>query len=293
MAPYFLTVQGRNSDMIDTILQYLSFPFVRYTLIVSILVALCASVLGVVLVLKRFSFIGDGLSHVAFGVMAVAAVAGLTNELLIVLPVTMLAAILLLFQGQRTKIKGDAALAMISVGALAVGYLLMNLFSTSSNIAGDVCSTLFGSTNLVTLSKTDVILCSSLALVVLISFVLFYHRIFSITFDEQFSAAAGLHAKRCNLFIALLSSVVIVLAMELVGSLLISALIVFPAMSAMRIFKSYLSVTVCAACVSVFCAATGVFVSILASTPIGATIVAVNILIFLLCYLVGVVTRKA
>ena len=267
-------------ELFEKLTLYFSYPFVRYALIVGVLVSLCSSLLGVTLVLKRFSFIGDGLSHVAFGAMAVAAVVGLTNEMLLVLPITVVSAILLLRTGQNAKIKGDAAIAMISVGALAVGYLLMNLFSTSSNLSGDVCSTLFGSTSILTLTGTEVLLCIVLSVAVLAAFVFFYNKIFCVTFDEQFARATGTKAGLYNLLIAVIVAVIIVLAMNLVGSLLISALVIFPALSAMRVFGSFRSVTVCAAVLSVCCSALGILISILAGTPVGSTIVAVDIVAF-------------
>ena len=273
--------------MIETIVLYFQFPFVRYALIVGVLIALCSSLLGVTLVLKRFSFIGDGLSHVAFGAMAVAGILNLTDNLLFVMPVTVLCAILLLKTGQNTRIKGDAAIAMISVGALAVGYLLMNLFSSSTNLSGDVCSTLFGSASILTLTKGEVWLCAVLSLAVVIIFVLFYNKIFAVTFDEDFARAAGTRVEAYNLLIAVVVAVIIVLAMNLVGSLLISALIIFPAMSAMRLFRSFKSVTVCSAVLSVCCAMTGILVSVLAGTPAGSTIVAVDIAAFLVCTLIA------
>lgn len=273
--------------MIQTLSLYFSYPFVRYAMVVGVLIALCSSLLGVTLVLKRFSFIGDGLSHVAFGAMAIAAVLNLTDRMLIVLPITVICAVLLLRTGQNAKIKGDAAIAMISVGALAFGYLLMSMFSTSSNLSGDVCGTLFGSTSILTLTKTEVWVCTILSAAVLVLFVLFYHRIFDVTFDESFAQAAGTHVDAVNLMIAVITAVIIVLAMNLVGSLLISALIIFPALSAMRIFRSFLSVTVCAAVVSVVCTAVGILISILAGTPVGSTVVAVDVAAFALCSLTG------
>ena len=273
--------------MLNTLLLYLSYPFVRYALIVGVLIALCSSLLGVTLVLKRFSFIGDGLSHVAFGAMAIAAVLNVGSQMLIVLPITVVCAVLLLRTGQNTKIKGDAAIAMISVGALAFGYLLMNLFSTSSNLSGDVCGALFGSTSILTLTRTEVTLCIGLSAAVLSFYLVFYHRIFDVTFDENFSRAAGTRVEATNLIIAVITAVIIVLAMNLVGSLLISALIIFPALSAMRIFRSFLSVTLCAAVVSVSCAFLGILISILAGTPVGSTVVAVDVAAFALCALVG------
>jgi len=261
---------------------YLQFPFVQYALIVGVLIALCSSLLGVTLVLKRFSFIGDGLSHVAFGAMAVAGVLHLSDDMLFVLPATVIAAVLLLRTGKHTRIKGDAAIAMISVGALAVGYLLLSVFSTSANLSGDVCTTLFGSTSILTLTVAEVWLCIGLSVAVVIIFILFYNRIFAVTFDEDFARASGTRAEAYNLLIAIVIAVIIVLAMNLVGSLLISALIIFPAMSAMRLFKSFKGVTVCSAVLSVTCAVLGILISILWSTPVGSTIVAVDICAFLI-----------
>lgn len=274
-------------ELFEKLANYFQFPFVRYALIVGVLIALCSSLLGVTLVLKRFSFIGDGLSHAAFGGMAIASVANLTNDMLIVLPVTVVCAVLLLRTGQNTKIKGDASVAMISVGALAIGYLLMNLFSASSNLSGDVCSTLFGSTSILTLTQTEVWLCAILSVVVVAIFVLFYNKIFAVTFDENFAKATGTKANLYNLIIAVVIAVVIVLAMNLVGSLLISALVIFPALSAMRIFRNFLSATIASAALSVVCAFGGILVSILAGTPVGSTIVAADIVAFLLFSAVG------
>ncbi|MBR1738019.1 MAG: metal ABC transporter permease [Firmicutes bacterium] len=266
---------------------YLQYPFVIYALIVGILIALCSSLLGVTLVLKRFSFIGDGLSHVAFGAMALGTVMGLSNNMFLVLPITVIGAVLLLRTGQNTKIKGDAAIAMISVGALAFGYLIMNVFSTSSNLSGDVCSTLFGSTSILTLNKYEVILCAVLSAAVVLIFILFYNKIFAVTFDESFSRASGVKADRYNLLIAVIIAVIIVLAMNLVGSLLISALVIFPALSAMRIFHSFKTVTICSAVLSVLCAFCGIIISILFGTPVGSTIVAVDAVAFAVCILIG------
>ncbi len=278
------------ADIFNTLAFYLQKPFVVNAVIVGVLIALCSSLLGVTLVLKRYSFIGDGLSHVAFGAMAVAAVVGLTDDMPLVLAVTVISAVLLLRMGKNAKIKGDAAIAMISVGSLAVGYLLMNLFSTSSNISGDVCSTLFGSTSILTLSPFDVWMCVILSIVVVLFFVLFYNRIFSVTFDESFAQATGQRANVYNLLIAIVIAVIIVVSMQLVGSLLISALVIFPALSAMRVFKSFRSVTVCSAIVSVVCALTGLLTSILAGTPVGSTIVAADIVVFIIFSIIGKIT---
>ena len=274
------------------LMEYFQYPFVRYALIVGVLIALCSSLMGVTLVLKRFSFIGDGLSHVAFGAIAIASVLDLENDMLFVLPATVLCAILLLRAGQNAKIKGDAAIAMLSVGALAIGYLLMNLFSTSTNLSGDVCSTLFGSTSILTLTRQEVWLCVGLSVVVVAVFVIFYHKIFAVTFDETFARACGTRVGAYNLMIAVIIAVIIVLAMNLVGSLLISALVIFPALSAMRVFRSFLSVTICSAVLSVSCAASGILISILAGTPVGSTIVAVDILAFAVFSLAGKALKR-
>lgn len=284
------------SELWQTLVYYFQFPFVQYAMIVGLLIALCSSLLGVTLVLKRFSFIGDGLSHVAFGAMAVSAslntVISIENDMIIILPVTILSAILLLRTGQNTKIKGDAMIAMISVGALAVGYLLMNLFSNSPNISGDVCSTLFGATSILTLTLPEVWLCVIMALLVMIIFFVFYHKIFAVTFDENFATATGVNANAYNLLIAVITALIIVLAMNLVGSLLISALIIFPSLSAMRLFKSFKSVIICSAVISVICAGTGIILSILCSTPVGSTIVVADIAVFLLFSLLSCLMTK-
>ncbi len=278
--------------MIEMLALYFSYPFVRYAMAVGVLIALSSSLLGVSLVLKRFSFIGDGLSHVAFGAMAVATVLDVANDTAVVLPLTVLAAVFLLRTGQNAKLKGDAAIAMISVGALAFGYLVLNLFSKSANISGDVCSTLFGSTAILTLTRTDVWICVLMSVLVILIFLLFYHKIFAVTFDETFAQATGIRVGAYNLLIAVVTASVIVLAMKLVGSLLISALIIFPSLSAMRIFKSFRSVILASAVISVICASAGIFLSILASTPVGATVVCVNIAVFALASLAGVCFRR-
>lgn len=280
-------------EMLEKLGFYLvNYPFVRYALVVGVLIALCASLLGVTLVLKRFSFIGDGLSHVAFGAVAIAAVLNLTNNMLITAPVTVLCAILLLRTGQHTKIKGDAVVAMLSVGSLAIGYLLMNVFSTSSNLSGDVCTTLFGSTSILTLKPSDVWISLGLSALVLVVYLLFYHKIFAVTFDETFASATGTKAGRYNLLVAIITALVIVLAMNLVGSLLISALVIFPALSAMRVFKSFKGVILCAVILSVCTATLGILISILAGTPVGSTIVAVQIAAFAVFYVLGIFSGR-
>lgn len=278
--------------MLETLVRYFEYPFVRYALIVGVLIALCSSLLGVTLVLKRLSFIGDGLSHVAFGALAIASVLNFSDEMLLVLPVTVVCAVLLLRSGANAKIRGDAAIAMLSVGALAIGYLLINIFSSSPNISGDVCSTLFGSTSILTLTETEVWLCVILSAAVIALFVLFYNKIFAVTFDESFAKAAGIRTESYNLLIAVITAVIIVLAMQLVGSLLISALVIFPALSAMRIFKSFRPVVIFSAVISVFCAVTGIIISVLWSTPVGSAVVAVDIAAFLLCMLAGRLLRR-
>ena len=269
------------TQYIENLFLYFGYPFVRYALFTGVLISLCSSLLGVTLVLKRFSFIGDGLSHVAFGAMAVAAVMNLKSDMLFVLPVTVICAAMILKTGQYTKIKGDASIAILSVGSLALGYLLMNLFGKSPNISGDVCSTLFGSTSILTLKEYEVYLCAVLSVAAILIFVIFYNKIFAVTFDENFAKSAGLNADLYNLTIAVVTAVIIVLAMNLVGSLLVSALIIFPALSAMRIFKSFKSVTICSAVLSVICTSLGIIISILAGTPVGSTIVVFDLAVFL------------
>ena len=276
----------------DKLIMYLDYPFVRYAIIVGMLIALCSSLLGVTLVLKRFSFIGDGLSHVAFGAMAVASVMKLANQMVLILPVTIACAIIILRIGQSGKVRGDAMIAMVSAGALAIGYLVMNVFSPSSNISGDVCTTLFGSTSILTLTVNEVILSAALSVGVVAVFILFYNKIFAVTFDESFARATGTKAGGYNLLIAVVIAVIIVLAMNLVGSLLISALVVFPALSAMRLFNSFKGVTIFAAVISVVCALAGILFSIVAGTPVGSTIVITEIIAFIICFIIGLAGRR-
>lgn len=273
--------------MIEKLQFYMEYPFVKYAFIVGVLIALSSSLLGVTLVLKRFSYIGDGLSHVAFGAMAIATVLGIGNDLVFVMPVTILVAILLLMGGQNTLIKGDAAIAMLSVGSLAVGYFMLNVFSVSSNLAGDVCTTLFGSTSILTLTKSDVELCIVMSIVVVFLFCFFYHKIFAVTFDENFSKAIGVKTDGYNLLIAVVTAIIIVLAMKLVGSLLISALVIFPSLSAMRVIQNFRGVVIGAAIIAIVCSFFGMIISILFSTPVGATIVVANIFVFLVSYAIG------
>lgn len=275
------------SDIIDTLSYYFHYPIVIRAMIAAVLIAFCSSLLGVTLVLKRYSYIGDGLSHVAFAAMSVAMIMSLSNNMIVILPVTIIAAILMLKTGQNAKINGDAVIAMISVGSLAVGYLLLNRFSTSANISGDVCSTLFGATSILTLSDFDVILCIVMSVIVLLFYLLFYHKIFAVTFDENFARATGIKANVYNFCMAVITAVIIVIAMNLVGSLLISALVIFPALSAMRIFRNFRTVVICSAVLSIFCSVLGLLISLVESTPTGSTIVAVDIVMFIVFSIIG------
>ena len=279
-------------EIFSTLCQYFSYPFVVYAFIVGLLVALCSSLLGTTLVLKRFSYIGDGLSHIAFGTLAVALVLDITNTNYIVFPLTALAAILLLKMGSNSKLNGDAAIAMLSVGSLAIGYLLLNMFPVSTNLAGDVCSSLFGAMSILTLSEADVITSLVLSVFVLLVFIIFYNRIFAITFDDNFAKATGLPANRYNLLIAITIAAVIVVSMNLVGALLISALVIFPALSAMRLFRTYKSVILASLVISLACASVGLLASILLSTPVGASIVVANIIAYLISWAGEKVLRK-
>lgn len=273
--------------MLAELLRYLGYPFVRYAIVAAMLISLCSALVGVILVLKRYSYIGDGLSHVAFGAMSIALVLGVIQQkMYLVFPITTVAAILILKSGQNKRVQGDAIVGMISTGALALGYLLMNLFPPTANISGDVCSTLFGSTSILTLSKAEVWLCVIASIIVLIIFVMLYPKIFAVTFDENFSKAIGLKTNQINLILAVIIAVIVVLAMNLVGSLLISALVIFPALSVMQLFKSFKAVLIGAAVLSEICTVTGMLVAILCSTPVGATIVTVDIIAFIICWLI-------
>ncbi len=266
---------------------YFSYSYVQNALLVGVLVALSASLLGVVLVLKRYSYLGDGLSHVAFGATALATVINMADTILVVMPVTVIVAVLLLGRGEGKRIRGDAALAMLSVGSLAVGYILLNLFPSSSNIAGDVCSSLFGSSSILTLGQRDVAVSVVMSAVVAGVFLLFFNKIFALTFDPAFMQSAGGNARRYDLLLAILCAVVISLSMRLVGSLLVSALIIFPAISAMCVFRSFRRCIVCSAVIGVVCALLGMTVSMLFGTPSGASIVLCDIIAFCLCKLIG------
>jgi zinc transport system permease protein len=276
---------------LENIAFYFTFPFVRYALIVGVFISLSAALLGVPLVLKRFSFIGDGLSHVAFCAMAISAVMNLYSDMIVIVPVTVISAIIILRAGQNTRIRGDAAIAMLSVSAMAIGYLLMNIFTVSGNVSGDVCSTLFGSVAILTLSKSDVWLCIAMSILVIAVYTLFYNKLFAVTFDENFAEATGVKSDFYNTMIAVITAIIIVLAMKLVGTLLISALVIFPALSAMRLFKSFKSVIVFSAIISVACSVIGILASILASTPVGSTIVVADLAVFAICSALGKVLK--
>ena len=279
-------------NMLEQLQLYFSYDFVRSAFIAGGLISLCAGLLGVVLVLKRYAMIGDGLSHVAFGAMAIAAVLGFA-PMTVALPVTVAVAILLLLAGEKQLIKGDSAIAMLSAGALAGGYLLRNLFPSSDtgSLSGYVCASLFGSTSMMTLSNTDVWLCVGLSVAVIGFFVIFYHKIFAVTFDEGFATSSGVRVRAYNFLIAAISGVVIVLAMKLVGALLISSLIIFPALSAMRVFRSFRSVVICSAVISVVGSLTGLLAALLLSTPTGASVAVVHIIIFMAFTVVGKLRR--
>lgn len=280
------------SSTLGLIRMYLSHDFVVYALIVGVSIALCAAMVGVTLVLKRYSFIGDGLSHVAFGAMTIGTILHISSNLYITLPVTVLAAVILLRSNRNSKVMGDAKLAILSVVSLAFGYLLMNVFSTSANVSGDVCTTLFGSTSILTLTSQDVVLCLTISVLVIIAFIFLYNRLFAVTFDEEYTKATGTKTDTYNLIIAIIIAVIIVLGMNLVGSLLISALIIFPALSAMCVFGSFKSVTICSVIISIVAALTGMFISILGGTPVGATIVTVDAAIYLVFIIIGKATAR-
>lgn len=268
-------------SVIDKLIMYFQYDFVIYSFIVGGLIALCASLLGVSLVLKRSSYISDGLSHVAFGAMAISSIVSVTNELIIILPITIISAIFLLYSKKSNKLNGDAKLAMFSVSAMAIGYFLLNVFSVSSNVAGDVCSSLFGATSILTLTLNDVITCVILSAVVITIYIVFYNKIFAVTFDDIFTKSTGVKTDVYNALIAVVIAIVIVISMTLVGSLLVSALVVFPALCSMRLFNNFKSVVISSSIIGVLCSFVGMLISLLSDTPVGATIVIVN----MVCYL--------
>lgn len=273
--------------MLDIITQLFSYAFLRRAVIAGIFIALCAALLGVSLVLKKYSMIGDGLSHVAFGAMAVATAANLA-PLKIAVPIVVLAAFLLLRISDNSKIKGDSAIALISTGALAVGVMAVSL-TTGMNV--DVYNYMFGS--ILSVSGSDVTLSVVLCSIVLVLFVLLYNRLFAVTFDETFAKASGVPAGIYNMLIALLTAITVVLGMRLMGALLISALIIFPSLTAMRVFKTFKGVTLCAAAVSVVSFMVGIILSYRFNTPAGAGIVCVNIIALGIFAVAGYIKSKA
>ncbi len=277
--------------MFEQLTYYFSFSFVWYALIVGIFIALSSSLLGVTLVLKKQSFIGDTLSHVAFTAMSIGMIMNLTNNMFLVLPVTVITAILILNSRSDSKIKGDSMLALISTGTLAMGYLIINVFSSSANVSGDVCATLFGSTSILTLKLSEVMLSVGLSIVVFIVYILFYNKIFAITFDNAFLEASGVKTKKYNLILSILIAVIITLGMKLVGSLLISALIIFPSITSMQLFHKFKSIAISSAVISVLCAVVGILGSILWSTPVGCTIIGINIVVTCISIIINKVKR--
>ena len=263
-----------------------NYAFVRNALAVSVMIALCASLLGVVLVLRRFSLIGDGLSHVAFGAATVAATLGIFDFGL-TLPITIIAAVLILKTNEKRRIMGDAIIAVISAGALAVGYLILDAGGGASNLGGDVCTALFGSSAILSIDTAELIFTAIITAAVVALTVIFYYKIFSIGFDERFAKATGTKTDAYNLCIAIVTAVVIVIGMKLAGALLISALIVFPAMSAMKVCKSFKHTLITSAVIGTVCAVFGVLLSIILETPVGATIAATDIIAFGIFSVVG------
>ena len=268
------------------ILTMFSFPFMQRALIAGVLVSLCAALLGVSLVLKRYSMIGDGLSHVSFGALAIAVALGVT-PLWFSIPVVILAAFLLLRVADNPRWNSDAAIAAMSASSLAIGILVI---SRTTGMTTDVDNYMFGS--VLAMSKADVVLSVILCLAVLVLFILFYHKLFAVTFDESFSRATGLKVERYNTLLAILTALTIVLEMRMMGAMLISSLIIFPALTAMRLFRSFRGVVVCAAVTSVACFCAGLTISFAFSTPVGATVVAADLTVFLVSCLLGFLRRR-
>ena len=272
--------------MLENVIEMFSYPFMVRAFIVGALVALCSSLLGVSLVLKRYSMIGDGLSHVGFGALAVAAALN-AAPLAAAIPVVIVAAVLLLRIRGNSRIKGDAAIALISTSSLAVGVMVISM-TTGMNT--DVYNYMFGS--ILAIGKEDVWVSIILALIVIPSFFIFYHRIFAVTFDETFAHSSGIKTKAYNTFIAVLTACTVIIGMRLIGALMISSLIIFPPLSSMRIFKSFFKVVISSAVISVFCFGAGIIISFYASTPAGASIVLVHLGVFLISILAGKITKR-
>lgn len=279
------------NDILAQISMYFEYSFVRNAFIVGVLISLCSSILGVSLVLKRLSFIGDSLAHTVFGIMSLGAIVGLLDNMLVVLVLSIIITVMVTRTSANQLIKGDAILTLMSVSSLGIGYLVMNVSNTSANLAADVCSTLFGSTSILTLTANEVNLCIVLTIVIVAVYIFFYNKLFAITFDEDFAKATGVNIEFYNMIISVILAIIIVLAINLVGSLLISALIVFPAISVMRVFKSFKAVIISSAIFSVICSSIGLIISILEGTPVGSTIVVVDLVGFLLFSLIGKIRR--
>ena len=272
--------------MLSVIIEMFSFTFLVRAFVVGLLVSLCASLLGLSLVMKRYSMIGDGLSHVGFGALAIAAAMN-AAPLAVAIPVVVAAAFLLLRLSESSRIRGDAAIALISTSALAIGVMII---SQTSGMNTDVYNFLFGS--ILAMSRNDVYLSVVLSVTVFILFIFFYHKIFAITFDESFARTAGVKTGVYNMLIALLTALTIVLGMRMMGAMLISSLIIFPALTSMRIFKRFKTVTICSAIVAAVCFFTGVVISYLYATPAGASVVVVNIIAFMLFWAMSGILRK-
>jgi len=267
------------------LLQMFSYPFMQRALIAGVLVSLCAALLGVPLVLKRYSMIGDGLSHVSFGALAIAVALGVT-PLYFSIPVVIVAAFLLLRVADNPRWNSDAAIAVMSASSLAIGILVI---SRTTGMTTDVDNYMFGS--VLAMSKTDVALSIVVCAAVLVLFILFYHKLFAVTFDESFSRATGLNVNCYNTLLSILTALTIVLGMRMMGAMLISSLVIFPALTAMRLFRSFRSVILCSAVTSVVCFCTGLTISFVFSTPVGATVVAANLTLFLLSCAVRLVRK--
>lgn len=272
--------------IVNKLIEYWDFPFVRYAFFAGILIAISSSLLGVILVLKRYSYIGNSLSNVAFGSMSVATVIGLTNEIYLILPVTIITSVLLLRYSEKSRLTADASIAMISVAFLALGYMVMNVFKTGPNVSVDVCTTLFGSLSILTLTKYDVLICTALSILVLMFYILYYKKIFLITFDENYAKSSGLNTNMLNLALSIIIGITISIAIRLVGSLLICALMIFPCVSAMKLFSSFKAVSIFSAISSIFTSGIGLVVSIVYGFPVGSTIVFMNVLLFLICIII-------
>ncbi|MCL2066443.1 MAG: metal ABC transporter permease [Treponema sp.] len=272
--------------MFEIIFEMFSYAFLVRAVVVGALVSICAALLGVSLVLKRYSMIGTGLSNVGFGSLAIATAFNMA-PLSVAIPVVITAAFLLLRLSENSKIKGDAAVALVSTSSLAIGVVII---SRTTGMNTDVCNYLFGS--ILAMSRADVYLSICLSITVMILFILFYHKLFAITFDETFAKAGGIKTGLYNMLIAFLTAITIVLGMRMMGAMLISSLIIFPALSSMRIFRKFKSVTICSAVISILCFFTGVVISYLYATPTGASVVMINIIVFVLFWFADIMRNS-